>query len=407
LDLSQETQAESEQTHANLIPSIPSEDSTLTPFEPSERTVPEISNLIERAGVDPRTLRDSPVERNMNAHEITFPDEDERHSKDSPSSPVVPHGNALMQNSEDSRFTNDGYGQSVIQDIRAVETHNSTSSEGQPQKPSFPVKVDAIATFIANGTGSEHACGDDLLAPQVASVQLKHSLTDQAKTVSSLKHPETSISKSRTFTNHMLVKCEDPFIPYPEATPYLQRAREMEEIRLFLHKDFRFIGFTDESMRQVLGRAPDEWLFNWYRNVCQRHDFKGDDVLFIRRCNLMAEYLKIRDIQGSDTASDSAAFCLKMQIDRSRQYDHERGNWVSQSYVPYIRKMGQCERTLCPSHVDDGGGDALEPIPMKSERTYGPSRGTGDALQMESQDMDRSSPSQSQAFPRRDGPSQC
>jgi hypothetical protein len=46
-------------------------------------------------------------------------------------------------------------------------------------------------------------------------------------------------------------------------------------------------------------------------------------------------------------------------------------------------------------HVDDGGGDALEPAPLCYEKPLGPSRYTGDVTQRgsdDTQEMDRSSP---------------
>jgi hypothetical protein len=64
--------------------------------------------------------------------------------------------------------------------------------------------------------------------------------------------------------------------------------------------------------------------------------------------------------------------------------------------------LGQCRRASCSSHVEDGGGVALEPKFLKCERTSGPSHvddGGGDALQgYPISGMDRSSPVQSQRF---------
>jgi hypothetical protein len=67
--------------------------------------------------------------------------------------------------------------------------------------------------------------------------------------------------------------------------------------------------------------------------------------------------------------------------------------WVHSSLVPY--DLSQCRRSPCPSHVDEGGGVALDSQFLKGERAYGPSHvvdGGGDALQELSGDMDRSSP---------------
>jgi hypothetical protein len=78
---------------------------------------------------------------------------------------------------------------------------------------------------------------------------------------------------------------------------------------------------------------------------------------------------------------------------KSCHFVSERG-WVHSSLYPY--NLGQCERTSGPSHVEDGGGVALEPAPLCCEKPLGPSRYTGDATQRSSdQEMDRSSPEQS------------
>jgi hypothetical protein len=73
---------------------------------------------------------------------------------------------------------------------------------------------------------------------------------------------------------------------------------------------------------------------------------------------------------------------------------------VQISLYPY--NLGQCERTSGPSHVVDGGGDALKPDSLSCERTSGPSHvgeGGGDVAQRSSDDSeDRSSPAQSQRF---------
>jgi hypothetical protein len=79
------------------------------------------------------------------------------------------------------------------------------------------------------------------------------------------------------------------------------------------------------------------------------------------------------------------------KVGRSSFFDPTRG-WVSKSYLPY--NLDQCRRTFGPSHVDDGGGIALDPSSLRCEKPLGPSRYTGDATQRSSEDsqgMDRSS----------------
>jgi hypothetical protein len=167
--------------------------------------------------------------------QITFPDDE----------PVTEELLKVKQNSE---FTIKDKGQSVFQDNQAVDSHNLQSSEGQPQKPSSPGKGDAIATFTPSGTGLGNACGDDLLASQAEGNQLEHSLTEQAETVSSLKVPEILVSKSKTSTNHLIVKCDTP------VTSFEARLKEMQEISHFLQLDGRFQRFTFEAAFQNPGR---------------------------------------------------------------------------------------------------------------------------------------------------------
>jgi hypothetical protein len=303
-------------------------------------------------------------------NKISFPEEEIQPLKDSPSH-AVPQGNHLK--------AKDDYGQSKFQDIQAVESHNSKSSGWQPQKPSFSGEVEAIATsYTLNGAELGNACGDDLLAPQVAGTQLEHNLMEQAETVSSLKQPEITVSMSKAFTNHLLVKCETPAFPRQE------RNQEMDEIEHFLEGDYRFCGFTHEVVKHHPGPERDTWLFNWYRKVYQRHNSKEDQVLVIEKCNIMSRYLQLWDYQQTDVKGRMEDIRRFEAEWNAHFYDRVRKCFVYMSYVPY--NLGQCERTSGPSHVEEGGGAAV---------------------QRSSQDMDRSSPEQDQAFPRQGGPSQC
>jgi hypothetical protein len=135
--------------------------------------------------------------------------------------------------------------------------------------------------------------------------------------------------------------------------------------------------------------------------------YKDEHALIRGRCREVCRFIALYDEKLSDVSGlrEEEERCLKLE--GSCHYVSNKG-WVHSSYVPC--DLGQCERTFGPGHVVDGGGDALEPYPMNSERTFGPSHvedGRGDALQRISQDMDRSSPVQSERFRARDGPSQC
>jgi hypothetical protein len=81
--------------------------------------------------------------------------------------------------------------------------------------------------------------------------------------------------------------------------------------------------------------------------------------------------------------------------------------WVSGSVEAHpVKAAGSVEEASrdsasCSSHVEVGGGVALDSISLKCARTSGPSHveeGGGDALQGFSLDMDRSSPGQSERF---------
>jgi hypothetical protein len=137
----------------------------------------------------------------------------------------------LQDNQVESSCTNIN-GKSVIQDNLAVETHNLQSSEGQLRKPSFLVEVGVIATSCL-GPKLGNARSDDLLALQVSEQQLEHDLLGKDEVVSSLNlNPEITVSKSKTFTNCLLVRCETP------TSRFQERRREMDDIEHFLKKDW-------------------------------------------------------------------------------------------------------------------------------------------------------------------------
>jgi hypothetical protein len=77
-----------------------------------------------------------------------------------------------------------------------------------------------------------------------------------------------------------------------------------------------------------------------------------------------------------------------------------RKEWVYSSLVPY--ESNQCRRAWCSSHVEVGGGVALDSHSLKCERASGPSHvvdGGGDALQgISPLSEDGSSPLQSERF---------
>jgi hypothetical protein len=137
----------------------------------------------------------------------------------------------------------------------------------------------------------------------------------------------------------------------------------------------------------------DKWISQYFRKVYRDHDFKRDQSIFDSRCRAVCDFITLWDEDGRDESGT-----LEFQAEQAREwksiyFDQVRG-WVRSSLHPY--NLGQCERTFGPSHVEDGGGVALEPASLCCEKPLGPSRYTGDATQRCSdQGMDRSSPLQS------------
>jgi hypothetical protein len=136
----------------------------------------------------------------------------------------------------------------------------------------------------------------------------------------------------------------------------------------------------------------EERFLEFFRGAYRDHNFRSDQALFIARCQEVGRYATLYD---EDLADEKGA---QEETERIRSewgsshFDPKRG-WVHNSLVQY--DLGQCRRASCSSHVEDGGGVALEPDSLKCERAVGPSHveeGGGDALQRISREMDRSSP---------------
>jgi hypothetical protein len=206
-------------------------------------------------------------------------------------------------------------------------------------------------------------------------------------------NPEILVSKSKTFKNCLLVRAETP------TSRFQERRREMAEIEPFLKQDWRFRGFVEGLDRVNPGKEREDWLLHFFRGVQQQNRHKGDDVLFKERYRQACVYVTLYD---EDRADESGLAKEREPLQNewsSSHFDRSRGKWVHSSLVQY--SLGQCRRASRSSHVEDGGGVALEPDTLKRERTSGPSDvedGGGDALQRISQEKDRSSPLQSLRF---------
>jgi hypothetical protein len=294
-------------------------------------------------------------------------------------------------------------GQSSTQEIETVETHTFQGSEGRLRKPTVVVKAEVIAAFTPEGHNKVFARSDDLLALQ-AENRLDLDLSGKAEVISSLKQdlgPDFRVSKSKDHPNCSLVRPVNPE-PSPDS-PALQkfkaRQREMLEIEHFLEKDWNFCGLVTGLSCLIPGPSPEReaWLTQYFRKVYRHHNFKGDQSLFNSRCRAVCDYIKLWDEERQDEEGASENMADIKRIWGSSHDVPGRG-YVYSSLYPY--NLGQCERTSGPSHVEDGGGDALEPAPMCCENPLGPSPYTGDATQRSpDQGMDRSSPLQSTVSP--------
>jgi hypothetical protein len=154
----------------------------------------------------------------------------------------------------------------------------------------------------------------------------------------------------------------------------------MREIEHFLEQDYRFRGYTQELKFYPPGPERDAWLDNFFRRVWWGGHFKTEEVMIRSRVYQACVYTTLHDEQED----------YLIQCERTYGPSHvEEGGGDA---LDSIRMKS--ERTYGPSHVEDGGGDALDSIRMKSERTYGPSHvvdGGGDAFHLESGVMHRSS----------------
>jgi hypothetical protein len=161
----------------------------------------------------------------------------------------------------------------------------------------------------------------------------------------------------------------------------------MDEIEHFLSLDWRFAGFVSEFKKVALSPERDRWSDNFFRSVWRFGHYMGQEPMIRSRCYQACVYVTLYDEECADTEGLNQAYEDLRRDWCSTFFDPARG-WVSKPY-----NLNQCERTYGPSHVDDGGGDALNST-LRGERAIGPSHvddGGGDASQKVSME-DRSSP---------------
>jgi hypothetical protein len=158
----------------------------------------------------------------------------------------------------------------------------------------------------------------------------------------------------------------------------------MAEIEHFLSLDWRFRGFAEGFKAVALSPERDKWRNDFFKGIWRLGYYKGDEVMIRSRAYQACVYVSLYDEECADSEGLEQAHEDLGREWSSTFFDPARGKWVSRSIVPY--DLNQCERTYGPSHVDDGGGDALDST-LRGERTYGPSHvddGGGDASQSNS-----------------------
>jgi hypothetical protein len=266
----------------------------------------------------------------------------------------------------------------------------------QLRKPTEVVRADVIAAqcILHNEV---NARSDDLLALE-AENQPEIDLSGMAEAKSCLKEdfgPDFEAHKSEVHPNCSLVRPVNPE-PSPDSPAllkYKERQREMAEIKHFLDQDFMFQSLESGLYGFSPGGNPerDKWLTHFFLNAHRGRSSKDDQSLFNSRCRAVYDFVALWDEHEQDEIGDREFKDEQARMWKSCHYDPVRG-WIHHAY-----NLDQCRRTSGPSHVDDGGGVALDPSPLCCEKPLGPSRYTGDATQRsseDSQEVDRSSPVQ-------------
>jgi hypothetical protein len=222
-------------------------------------------------------------------------------------------------------------------------------SEGQLSKPNFSYREDVIASFSL-GDELMHADDDDLLALRATEKQLEHNLVEIGGTVSGLNsNPDIVISESRKCTACSLVRCETPTFKCVE------RQKRMRDDELYLQSDWRFRGILEQIKFSVPGPDREKLLDEFWAGAYRNYYLSERDLIGARG-RVLAEYIALHD---EDNADEEVA----------------------------MEDLERVRRSWRPSHVEDGGGTALQGL--------------------SSFQGDRSSPVQSERFRAREGRSQC
>jgi hypothetical protein len=232
--------------------------------------------------------------------------------------------------------------------------------------------TDVIAAFSL-GDELVHADGDDLLALEATEKQLEHTHAEIGGIVSSLNsNPDIMISESRKFTGCSLVRCETP------TSKRAERRKRMRDDEPHLHSGWRSRGILEQIKFSFPGPDRGNLIDEFWAGAYQSYYLSEHDLIRARG-RVLAEYIALHD---EDNADEKGAM---------EDWERVRRSWR-------------------PNHVVVGRGVDQRSDSLKSERSYGPSHvedGGGDALQgLSSFQGDRSGPVQSKRFRAREGRSQ-
>jgi hypothetical protein len=144
----------------------------------------------------------------------------------------------------------------------------------------------------------------------------------------------------------------------------------MAEIEHFLDQDWRFKGFVDGLKRVNPGQERHDWFGIFMKGVYRYGFYKDEKIMIQQRACQACVYITLYDEDSADSEGlPKELEDLRIQW-KSKFFDPVRGRWVSRSCVPYDpKKLGQCERTSGPSHVEEGGGDALQRKSQDKDRS--------------------------------------
>jgi hypothetical protein len=236
----------------------------------------------------------------------------------------------------------------IIQGNQAVESRNLLDkSEGQPSKPAFTVRADAIFALNYPSCGEPalvHADGDDPLVKQEMMSQLNceepksllrkeqgHAVSLDQSSLCPNTRTDIQVCKLGRFVGCSIVRCE------PQTSKNQERQVRLRDCERYLKQDSRFWWATDQ-MRFCGPGTERNKLVDEFWNTAYSSFYLSERDLIRARGRVLSEYVALLDEE-------------------------------------YGRRGLECERFYGPSHVEDGGGDSLQAdqedrsSPVQSQRS--------------------------------------